>query len=222
MAAKKLPLVYNAGDVEALVADIGILPFVGCGIPGFSLQECTPPGYWFVRDVEGPWEWRETVADNGRVAYAKLLRRKAAFVSPEWYAHFVNWRRGGIDFEERYEAGMIAKREKDIMDLLLANGPMLSPDLKAIMGNKGFDCAMMSLQMRTDVVIQRVEYRRDAFGRPYGMGRSRFAPSEVVFGEDALFDCGGISPEASLQKIVAHIQSLFPDAAEGDILRLVQ
>lgn len=72
----KLPVIKNARELADLVREIGFLPLFRCEIDGFSLQECTPAGYWFVKDVEGPWEWREEVAAEGEIAYAKLLTKK--------------------------------------------------------------------------------------------------------------------------------------------------
>lgn len=217
-----LPMIHNAQELEALVEEIGLLPFVSCGVEGFSLEECTPTSMWFVKGVEGPWEWRETLADSGRIAYAKLFRRKAGFVSRTWYPDLANWRRGGLDFDERYAGGMISRAEKQIMDLLRTQGPMLTRALKAAVGAKGFDTAATSLQMRTDITVQRLEYNRDAFGREYGFGVSRLAPSESVFGDAlpcARFDD---APEASLRRLCDHVAALFPAAAEKDIHKLLR
>mgnify|MGYP003623648521 CR=1 FL=1 len=215
-------MINSAGELTALVLDIGFLPFVANAIEGFSLEECTPSGRWFVRDVEGPWEWREAVADGGQIAYGKLLNKKAGFISPAWYPDFANWRRGGMDFAERYEQGLIPRMDKQIMDTLDDQGPMLSRDLKRMLGQKGFDTAITSLQMRTDITIQRLEYRRDAFGQAYGMGSTRFAKAETVFGDLLVRMRFSEPPEASLERLVAQVQGMFPEAAEKDILRLVR
>ena len=71
---KKLPMVKSAGELEALVMEIGFLPFFRGNIPGFSLEELTPPERWFKDGVEGPGAWRETAAENGPVGYGKLVR----------------------------------------------------------------------------------------------------------------------------------------------------
>lgn len=217
-----LPMIHNAQALEALVEEIGLLPFVACGVKGFSLEECTPAGMWFVKGVEGPWEWREAVADGGRIAYAKLFRRKAGFVSRAWYPDLANWRRSGLDFDERYDHGMIPRAEKQIMDLLRAQGPMLTRALKTAVGAKGFDTAATSLQMRTDITVQRLEYNRDAFGREYGFGVTRLAPSETVFGDELPCARYDDAPETSLRRLCDHVATLFPHAAESDIYKLLQ
>lgn len=218
----KLPLIRDADALAALVMEVGFLPLVPCGVEGFSVQDCTPADRWFVKDVEGPWEWRETIADRGQIAYGKLFACKAGFISPTFYPDFVNWRRNGQSFRARYEAGFISRNEKEIMSLLETNGPMLSRDLKAQVGTKGFDRAVTLLQMRTDITVQRLEYNRDAFGRPYGWGITRFAPSETVFGHALVEAQFGTPPELSRQRLANHIATLFPSAPEQAILRVLR
>lgn len=222
MAKGRLPRVTNAQELEALVLDIGFLPLVDGAVPGFSVESCTPRALWFVRGVEGPWEWREMLADSGRVVYAKLFRGKTGFASPLWYADFANYRRGGMDFAERYENGLIPRREKQVMDLLRQNGPMLSRDLKAVVGTKGFDSTMASLQMRTDVVMQRFEYRRNAQGQAYGPGTTRFAPAEAVVDELLLYARFAEPPEASYARLAGQVAALYPEASETDIYKLLK
>ena len=79
------PRIHNAMEPEALVQQIGFLPFFSCAIPNFSIEEFTPSRYWFVEGVEGPWEWRMELARRGVVAYGKLFAKKAGLVSREWY-----------------------------------------------------------------------------------------------------------------------------------------
>lgn len=222
MATGRLPLVRSADELAALVMEIGFLPLCHCAVEGFSVQDCTPEDMWFVRDVVGPWEWRETIADQGVIVYGKLLAGKAAFVSPAFYPDFVNWRRGGMPFAARYEAGLVSRMEKQIMDLIAQRGPMLSRDIRSAVGEKGLDRATTLLQMRTDLAIQRFEYSRDAFGRPYGMGVSRFAPSELVLGEAIIHARAGEPPEVSKQRLVSHVAARFPDASEKNILRVLR
>lgn len=222
MGNGNLPLVRDAGALEQLVEEIGFLPFVPCGISGFSLQDCTPREMWFVQDVQGPWEWREIVADRAQVAYGKFFRGKAGFISRAWLGHFVIARRGGIDFADRYAAGEIGHSEKRMMDLIAEQGPMLTRDLRRHMEAKDVDRAAIRLQMRTDIVIQRMEYRRDAFGRSYGMGASRLAPLEMVFGEDILDACEDRSQREAEMAIAGHVLTLFPDAREKAALRLAR
>lgn len=218
-----LAMIQSVNELDKLIRDVGILPFVKCGIGGLSLEECTPKDRWFVKGVEGPWEWREVIADRGEIAYGKMINKKAGFVSPELYPDFVNFRRGGQSFDDLYEDGMITRNEKCLMDFLVDRGPLLSYDLKAFSGLvKGFDSAITSLQMRTFVTICRLEYKIDAFGRPYGWGVSRYARSEDTFSE--AFVCAGMDkkPEASYCLLYDHIASRFPYASEQQIYHVLR
>ena len=93
--------IRSAKELSELVQEIGFLPFFPNEISGYSLKEQTPSNLWFVEGVEGPWEWREQVAAEGKIAYAKLFRGKAGFVSMDWYPDLANYRRDGYDFEAR-------------------------------------------------------------------------------------------------------------------------
>lgn len=221
MVAGKFPLVNSAPELEALVRELGFLPLVDGGIEGFSVQACTPRGRWFVRDVEGPWEWREEIADRGNIAYGKFFRGKAGFIAPEWLPDFVNWRSHGMDFDTRYENGMVPRMEKQVMDLIRSQGPMLTRDLKRAFGEKGFDRTINALQMHMDATIQRFEYRRDPFGRPYGMGTGRIAPMDVAFGEDFIQSRFDNEPEISHVRLMDRLRALCPDAPEKGIISLI-
>lgn len=222
MAAKQLPQVRNADELEALIHEIGFLPLCANDVQGFSVNECTPPSMWFVRDVIGPWEWRETLADSGRVAYGKFFQGKAGFISPAWLPDFCNWRREGLSFQERYEEGRIPRAQKLLMDTLNAHGPMLTRDLKSILGKKGFDRTAQLLQMRTDIVIQRFEYRRDAQGQAHGMGTGRLATPETIFGDMLIRARFDDPPEDSFARLVSHVQQQFSDAKQASIERLLK
>ncbi len=50
-------------EMEQAVVESGFLPFFKNDIPGFSVEERTPPELWFSDDEgkEGPWEWKGLV-----------------------------------------------------------------------------------------------------------------------------------------------------------------
>lgn len=83
--------------MSAAIRTVGIVPFVHNTIPGWSIEELTAPGCWFMDDdaegVLGPWDWKIEVIAEGDIAYGKFIRNKAAFATVEWYRHLMNWRR---------------------------------------------------------------------------------------------------------------------------------
>ena len=220
------PRIHNAMELEALVQQIGFLPFFSCAIPNFSIEEFTPSRYWFVEGVEGPWEWRMELARRGVVAYGKLFAKKAGLVSREWYPDLANYRRNGYDFSARYEDGLASHKEKRVMDVLLREGPTLSKDLKRLAGFgsgglKGFDTVMTNLQMQTYVTVHSFEYAHDKYGRPYGWGVARYAVTEDVLGSDVTQGAYNRDPEESKARIIQHLGILCPEAFDDDLEKLI-
>jgi len=214
-------------ELEALVRQIGFLPFFTCSVPHFSVEEFTPSRYWFVEGVDGPWEWRMDLARRGVVAYGKLFSKKAGLVSREWYPDLANYRRNGYDFDTRYEDGLASYKEKRVMDVLLREGPTLSKDLKRLAGFggdglKGFDTVITRLQMQTYVTIHSFEYARDQHGMPYGWGIARYAVTENVLGAEVTQEAYSRSPETSKEKIIQHLRTLCPEALDGDLEKLIR
>lgn len=221
------PRIHNAMELEALVQQIGFLPFFSCAIPNFSIEEFTPSRYWFVEGVEGPWEWRMELARRGVVAYGKLFAKKAGLVSREWYPDLANYRRDGYDFDARYEDGLASHREKRVMDVLLREGPTLSKDLKRLAGFgsgglKGFDTVITNLQMQTYVTVHSFEYAHDKYGRLYGWGVARYAVTEDVLGSEVTQGAYNRDPEESKARIIQHLGNLCPEAFDDDLEKLIR
>ena len=221
------PRIHNAMELEALVQQMGFLPFFACSVPNFSIEEFTPSRYWFTENVDGPWEWRIEVARRGMVAYGKLFSKKAGLVSREWYPDLANYRRNGYDFDSRYEEGLASYREKCIMNVLLREGPTLSKDLKRMAGFgsdglKGFDTVMTNLQMQTYVTVHSFEYARDKYGKPYGWGIARYAVTEDALGTEVTQGAYDRSPEESRARLVQHLGMLCPDAFDDDLEKLIR
>ncbi len=221
------PKITSAMELEALVQQMGFLPFFPCSIPDFSIKAFTPSRYWFVEGVDGPWEWRMELARRGVAAYGKLFSRKAGLVSREWYPDLANYRRDGYDFDARYEEGLASRREKCVMDVLLREGPTLSKDLKKLAGfggdgMKGFDTVITSLQMQTYITVHSFEYARDKHGKPYGWGIARYAVTEDVLGADVTQGAYHRDPEESKARIMQHLGMLFPDAFDNDLAKFIR
>ncbi|HIS73224.1 MAG TPA: hypothetical protein IAD43_10010, partial [Candidatus Scatomorpha pullicola] len=171
--------IENAAGLERAAELYGLLPFFDSGVPGFSVEDMTPPRYWFAGDVDGPWEWRMEVARRGKVAYGKLFAGKAGFCSREYYPDLANYRRDGYDFDARYEDGLANHRDKQIIDALTREGPLLTRELRRASGvDKGFETCLTRLQMQTYITVTDFEYLRDRHGKPYGWGVARYALTE--------------------------------------------
>ena len=222
----RFPALHNADELERLVLEIGFLPFFRNDIKGYSVEECTPPGYWFT-DVEGPWEWKGTIARGRKIAYAKLFAGKAGYVSPDWYPDLVNYRRGGLDFADRYAEGLASYKDKELMDVLRKKGACQSIDLRKYCnygkdGNKGFETVITRLQMQTYITVQDFAYKLDKFGKPYGWGIAVYTAAEDWLGEDAVTSAYGCDPEDSKASMERHLKALLPEATETQIENMIR
>ena len=204
-----------AEQVEAL----GFLPFFRNEIPGFSIEEHTPPHLWFSETADGPWEWKGPVARNGRCVYGKFFKGRAGFISLRCFPAFANYRRDGYDFDALYDDGLASHKDKQVYDALAAGGSLLSKELKLRCGYgkggaKGFDTVITRLQMRSYVCIADFEYQLDRYGRRYGWGVARYSTPEALFGRDLLADAYLQEPEASRAQVYAWLrQAVHADDA---------
>ena len=116
------------------VMELGIVPFFENVVPGFSIEERTPPQFWFDGDgaALGPWDWKIECVQSGDIAYGKfLLGGKAAFATVEWYRELMNWRRSlpscrpSADGEKILEY-LVSGGLREMAPLFLYTGAMLS------------------------------------------------------------------------------------------------
>ena len=220
------------------VNEIGFLPLFANPITGFSAEEHVAADVWWTGDREqDPWEWREIIAASHEVAYGKFFDGKAGFISRAWLPYFANYRRNGYDFDSRYEDGIATHREKVIMDfylgtdssgeLLWKQDTILSTDLKKMAGFgkgglKNYPGIITGLQMQLYLVITDFRRRRNKKGSEYGMSVSVMFPPETIWGYDHLTSAYKEEPEASLNRILTHVQKLYPDAEEQALYRLLR
>ena len=222
-----LPILNSAEDIARLVNEIGFLPFFRNHIPGFSIEEHTPPERWFSDTLEGPWEWKGPVIRRTGGAYGKFFRNKAAYVSRDWFYDFANYRRDGYDFDARYDDGLAGHRDRLLINALEKTGPALSKTLKREAGYggkdglKGFETVITRLQMQCYILTADIEYMTDRFGRPYGWGVCRYATPEQVYGADFGDRAYAREPEESCARMLDHLRHFLPQADEAAIWRLI-
>ena len=114
-----MKLIHSKEELAELVKQMGFLPLLKNRVPGFSVEEHTPPELWFADGVEGPWEWKGPVIQMTGCAYGKFFHGKAGFISAEWFPDFANYRRDSYDFDARYEDGLARYQDKQVYDILL-------------------------------------------------------------------------------------------------------
>ena len=216
------PTVHSAQETAALVEQWGFLPFFRNNVTGFSLAECTPPELWFVKDREGPWEWKGPVLRQTGGVYGKFFASKVGYVSRAWFADFANYRRDGYDFEGYYNDGLASFKDKAVYDVLEREGNLLARALKTRCGRpKGYEGSLTRLQMKTFVVTSGFEYAVDRYGREYGWGLARLATPEDYFGQAWMDEIYRRTPAESYERIYAHLRGLFPQAEDRALRALI-
>lgn len=219
--------IHSPEELEALVQDWGFLPFFKNEILGFSVEEHTPPELWFSDTEDGPWEWKGPVARKGTCVYGKLFRKKAGFVSLEWFPHLVNFRRDGYDFDARFDDGLAAYKDKELYDAIVRSGSLLTGQLKSLCGysgkngKKGFETIITRLQMQTYINVMDFDYMTDRYGRPYGWGVARYTTPEAQFDADVVTAAYDLDPAESQRRMAKQLKKILPQADEAALLKIL-
>ncbi|MBO4288770.1 MAG: hypothetical protein J5865_01550 [Lachnospiraceae bacterium] len=216
-------------DLVDAIGTYGFLPFFACSIPGFSLEEHVTRDLWYSHDSDEwkAWEWKGPVIRETGCAYGKFFENKAVFISREWFADFANYRRDGYDFDARYDDGLASRRDKELFELMDANAPILSRDLKRLGnyckdGRKGFDTIITRLQAQGYVLISDFVYASDKYGRTYGWGIAEYSTPEKFFGPGFRKTVYQRPPEESYERLLAHLRSLFPETEEKVLRKILK
>lgn len=210
-------IINSKSDLINAVGKYGFLPFFSNSIEGFSVEEHINPNCWYNSQsgVWNAWEWKGPVIRETGCAYGKFFEKKACYVSPEWFRELANYRRDGYDFDALYDDGLAAYRDKVLYELVEANSPVLSKQLKSIGnyrkgGNKGFETIISRLQYRCYVVISDFVYMRDKSGNRYGWGVAEYSTPESFMGGSFTEGVYSKAPAESYEKILKHFEELFP------------
>ena len=217
---------HSPEDLLTLIRKVGFLPLFSGDIPGFSVEERTPPDDWWTDRPGDPWAWRQILATHPDVAYGKFFDKKAGFVSREWFPAFANYRRDGYDWEGLYEDGKLNSRCRRILEVLELNEDseglgLLSCDIrKRAALEKGFEGALTELQMKSFLIMSAFRQKRNKRGEEYGWHVAELMTPETKWGWDVVNSCDE-KPEKSLQRIMEQISRSFPRAKDRDIIRVI-
>ena len=219
-------MIWSRGDLETYIEEHGIVPFFRCGAGWRTIEDMTPADIWFVKGVEGPWDWKGPIAMSGKAAYGKfILRTMAAFVRKDLFWHLMNYRRS------KYQ---MTPDMQEILRTIEANESLLSTEVRDMCGygkaesrvemlfsdrpaKKGFDGIINKLQYGTYIVIEDFEYKHDKKGRPYGWGIARYTTPEIKYAGE--IEKPRISPEESLRYIVEEVVRTTEGVTEEEIRR---
>jgi hypothetical protein len=216
-------------DLTDAIREYGFVPLFANSVPGFSVEENVDPKVWYSAGSSkwDVWEWKGPIIRETGCAYGKFFDKKAVFASPEWFTELANYRRDGYDFDARFDDGLAPLRDKELFDLIAANEPVLSKDLKVMGdyvkgGKKGFESIITKLQEQCYVLISDFVYERDSKGNAYGWGVAEYSTPEAFLGESFTQNVYKRSPRESYELLYEHLRSMLPQATEKQIERLLK
>lgn len=216
-------LISSAPQMMEAIQEMGFVPLLWSGIPGFSAEEMVDDDCRYVVFDDGwdwpMWKWKGPIINEGNCVYGKFFDKKAGYISLEWWPDFCNWRRSVYPAPE---AGSV---DEAILLTLQEHGSLITRELRAACGFTGpkmrsrFDAYVTRLQMSCRIVTEDFVYPRDRHGHEYGWGWSLLTTPEQLYGRDAC-QCDR-TPEASHYRIMAHLRQILPQATDKQLLKLV-
>ncbi len=216
-------LISSAPQMMEAIQEMGFVPLLWSGIPGFSAEEMVDDDCRYVVFDDGwdwpMWKWKGPIINEGNCVYGKFFDKKAGYISLEWWPDFCNWRRSVYPAPE---AGSV---DEAILLTLQEHGSLITRELRAACGFTGpkmrsrFDAYVTRLQMSCRIVTEDFVYPRDRHGHEYGWGWSLLTTPEQLYGRDAC-QCDR-TPEASHDRIMAHLRQILPQATDKQLLKLV-
>lgn len=217
-----LPMIHRAEDVAALTRELGFLPLLDCGIPGFSVAALTDPSIWEERGDGNPWEWRYLLAEREDIAYGKLFKNKIGFVSRDWVPRFTNIRRNGYDFDAMYADGGATWEAAQLMALFSGGTALPSWDIKRLGPANAGEKHLTELQMRGYLVICGFEQKKNRSGAGYGWPCGVYCTPEAKFGADYVRSGCKESPAESMDKAILHLRKFLPHASGKRLIQLLK
>lgn len=217
-------LIHTCPELVDYINEIGFLPLLRMGIDGWSAEDAVDEECQYTRLLDGGWEWplwewKGSVLRESRCAYGKFFKRKAAFVSSEWWPDFCNYRRSLYPYPEE---GSV---EEAILATLKSEGSLITRELRAACGFTGpkmrsrFDAYLTRLEMGCYIVTEDFIYPRDSHGHEYGWGWSLLTTPESLFGREA---CSlDRTPQESYDRLLEHFRKILPDLTEKTYNKLL-
>ncbi len=216
--------VHSCAQLIELVNEIGFLPLLDSGIPGFSAEAIVAPDCRYVTFPDGGWDWplwkwKGPAISDGQCVYGKFFNGKAGFVSLEWWPLLCQHKRS------KHPAPAVESIEGAILDTLRLQGSLITRELRTACGFGGtkmrsrFDAYVTRLQMAGRIVVEDFIYPRDRHGNDYGWGWALLTTPEQLYGIDK---CRSpLSDEEARQRIFSHLGKLLPQANARQIEKLV-
>lgn len=222
--------IHTVEEAVEYIKNVGFLPLFKNDIPGFSLEERTVPEFWWSGNkARDPWEWRQIISEREDILYGKFFRKKAGFITKEWFPYFANYRRDGYDFDALYEDGKASRRQKKIMDLFMEKNPaveLFSYEIKneagfGKEGEKNFDGTISDLEMKTYLCVKGFDQKINKKGEKYGWSVAKYTLPENILGYDYVTQAYNEKSADSAGRIIAHMNDIYPVASALQIKKTI-
>ena len=184
--------IYSAAQLTAYIHEVGFLPLLDSGIPGFSAEEVVSDDCRYVVLPDGGWDWplwkwKGPIVSDGGCVYGKFFNKKAGFISRDWWPDFCNYRRS------KFPAPAEGTIDDTILTTLREHGSLITRELRAACGFE--------------------------HGHEYVWGWSLLTTPEALFGSDASY-CPR-SPQDSYRRLLSHFRMILPEVSDKQLLRLI-
>ena len=222
----RTPAVLSAEGMLSLIKEYQLIPFFVNPIPGYSVEEHTPPDLWFTEDNLGPWDWKIECVRSGDIAYGKFLfGGKAAFATVDVYREIMNWRRS-------LPKSKPTPDQQKVLDYLEEQGSITVPEVRRLMGvtKSAADALLARIQMQSRIItgdITRVYRGMDL--RYNGWQRSSFCTPEALF-EELDFPFPGfqprtlrssLTPDESLEFLKDTVRKVCGDVPDKVLMKML-
>ena len=222
----RTPAVLSAEGMLSLIKEYQLIPFFVNPIPGYSVEEHTPPDLWFTEDNLGPWDWKIECVRSGDIAYGKFLfGGKAAFATVDVYREIMNWRRSLPKYKPTPD-------QQKVLDYLEEQGSITVPEVRRLMGvtKSAADALLARIQMQSRIItgdITRVYRGMDL--KYSGWQRSSFCTPEALF-EELDFPFPGfqprtlrssLNPDESLEFLKDTVRKVCGDVPDKVLMKML-
>lgn len=203
---------YN--DFIEYVESLGLVSFYGRFLEGFpKLEDLTEESQWFTKDPNtNPWQWKDRVTEEKRLAFCCLLGGHKGFISRKLYPLFYAACHPEQSIPKQYADGKISQT-MFLVYKLFENGAILSTtDIRRTMGvNKKqgtskVDAAIVALQKQFIIAVCGSQQKLSSDGKEYGWPTISYCRVED-WAQDWL-DCNArLKKNEAIKQILSHCAS---------------
>lgn len=181
-----MPEIRDADAAVRYIVSRGILLFLPCSVPGFSLYENMEPEL-FETDVKSlnPWYWRFEFAYEDDLFYGQFFDGRLGFVRRDLFPAFAALRRGGRTTEAMLESDDLTDDAKTFYRALPAFAEWTLPEAMTRVPplETRLETIAKELQTKTLLFTSGFRYKRKKTGEEYGWPASLYARPDEEFDE---------------------------------------